>query len=188
MKYLANQNEKGVSCSCKLYQEKLFTLMMASSVCVQKGDCTSTSSSLTIEKSWSQFLSVDEPVERRISISVMMDAQSRLFWEECGVWTVTVSCLGSSWMRYQQRDGESSWLLSLLDTLGFLASFILLGRTIQQEMCQKSIGWDEPLPGELEPWWESWLEDLKNLKTSRFKDALLKRRQLHHFSDTSSHG
>lgn len=53
---------------------------------------------------------------------------------------------------------------SVFDPLGFLARFLLMGKKVLQEMCQRGIGWDEPRPRELKPQWESWLNDLENLQ------------------------
>ena len=58
------------------------------------------------------------------------------------------------------RRGILSTVASVFDPLGFLAPFLLLGKKVLQEMCKKGIGWDEPLPEELKPRWESWLKDL----------------------------
>ncbi|KAI3358855.1 hypothetical protein L3Q82_015247, partial [Scortum barcoo] len=84
---------------------------------------------------------------------------------------------------------------SLFDLLGFMAPFLLLGKKILQKMCQKGVGWDEPLPEELKPQWESWLNDLQNLQSIRIPRcfipedlAKVQRVELHHFSDASSYG
>lgn len=61
------------------------------------------------------------------------------------------------------RQGILSTVASVFDPLGFLAPFLLLGKKILQEMCQKGVGWDEPLPRELMPRWNNWLKDLENL-------------------------
>lgn len=49
------------------------------------------------------------------------------------------------------RRGILSTVTSVFDPLGFLAPFLLLGKRILQEMCQKGNGWDEQLPAELRP-------------------------------------
>lgn len=93
------------------------------------------------------------------------------------------------------RRGILSIVASLYDPLGFLAPFILEGKRVLQEMCQKGIGWDDTLPTELKLRWESWMKDLENLKMiqiprcfkpTNFGEVL--RVELHHFSDASSHG
>lgn len=93
------------------------------------------------------------------------------------------------------RRGILSTVASVFDPLGFLAPFLLLGKKILQEMCQKGVGWDEPLPTELVPRWNNWLDDLKNLPCLEiprcfFPSELgkIQRTELHHFSDASCSG
>ena len=93
------------------------------------------------------------------------------------------------------RRGILSTVASVFDPLGFLAPFLLLGKKILQEMCQKGIGWDEQLPAELKPQWENWLNDLENLQKLQIPRCFVpenlgkvQRMELHHFSDASSHG
>ncbi|XP_056236444.1 uncharacterized protein LOC130172051 [Seriola aureovittata] len=93
------------------------------------------------------------------------------------------------------RRGILSTIASVFDPLGFLAPFLLQGKKILQEMCQKGIGWDEQLPAELKPRWESWLNDLEKLQELQIPRCFApenldkaQRVELHHFSDASSHG
>ncbi|KAJ8333777.1 hypothetical protein SKAU_G00410960 [Synaphobranchus kaupii] len=62
-------------------------------------------------------------------------------------------------------------------------------------MCQRGIGWDEPLPAELKPRWESWLNDLEALQKLQIPRCFapenlgkIQRVELHHFADASSQG
>ncbi|KAK0144384.1 hypothetical protein N1851_017232 [Merluccius polli] len=62
-------------------------------------------------------------------------------------------------------------------------------------MCQKGVGWDEPLPRELVPRWDNWLKDLENLPSLQIPRCLtpidvgkIQRTELHHFSDASCNG
>ncbi|XP_073732301.1 uncharacterized protein [Misgurnus anguillicaudatus] len=93
------------------------------------------------------------------------------------------------------RRGILSIVASIYDPLGFLAPFVLLGKKVLQEMCQKGISWDEPLPSELRPRWEGWLNDLLNLEQIQIPRCLMPQNfgkilqvELHHFSDASSYG
>ncbi|KAG7496410.1 hypothetical protein JOB18_018512 [Solea senegalensis] len=93
------------------------------------------------------------------------------------------------------RRGILSTVASVFDPLGFLAPFLLLGKKVLQEMCQKGIAWDEPLPRELQPQWENWLKDLENLQKLQIPRCFApetlgkaQRIELHHFSDASSYG
>lgn len=93
------------------------------------------------------------------------------------------------------RKGILSVVASLYDPLGFLTPFILIGKCILQEMCRRSVKWDDPLPEDLNARWEEWkreLQGLKNVTIARcyqprgFGNVI--RVELHHFSDASSKG
>lgn len=61
------------------------------------------------------------------------------------------------------RRGVLSTVASLYDPLGFMAPYILIGKQILQQMCRDKLDWDDPLPEDLRPLWESWLMDLQHL-------------------------
>ena len=93
------------------------------------------------------------------------------------------------------RHGILSIVASIYDPLGFLSPFVLLGKRVLQEMCQKGFSWDDPLPSELRPRWESWLSDLPNLEKIYIPRCFrpqnfgkIMQVELHHFSDASSYG
>lgn len=86
-------------------------------------------------------------------------------------------------------------MASVYDPLGFAAPFILVGKQILQQMCQDTVGWDEPLKDELLTKWEAWLTDLRNLADVKIQRCYLpstfkevQRYELHHFSDASASG
>lgn len=90
------------------------------------------------------------------------------------------------------RRGVLSTVASIFDPLGFVAPFILIGKQILQQMCRDKVGWDDPLPDDLRPRWESWLLDLKNLADVKIQRCYLplqfkqvRRYELHYFSDAS---
>ncbi|KAK7880577.1 hypothetical protein WMY93_032789, partial [Mugilogobius chulae] len=58
------------------------------------------------------------------------------------------------------RRGILSTVASLYDPLGFVSPFILTGKRVLQETCKQGTGWDDPLPTELRPVWDSWKGDL----------------------------
>nr|XP_054604914.1 uncharacterized protein LOC107372912 [Nothobranchius furzeri] len=93
------------------------------------------------------------------------------------------------------RRGVLSTVASIFDPLGFVAPFILVGKRILQRMCQKKLGWDEPLPEDLKPQWEAWLRDLQNLSSIKIPRCYVPptfnqdlKYELHSFADASEHG
>ncbi|XP_048846374.1 uncharacterized protein LOC125717469 [Brienomyrus brachyistius] len=97
--------------------------------------------------------------------------------------------------RSATRRGILSAVASIFDPLGFLSPFILTGKRILQEMCKRGVGWDEPLPPELKPKWENWLQDLENLQQIQIPRCVIPKNigiiqkiELHHFSDASTEG
>ncbi len=86
-------------------------------------------------------------------------------------------------------------MASLFDPLGFLAPFLLKGKTVLQEMCRNGMGWDDPLPDGLHPGWEHWKADLVNLEKIEVPRCIvpagfgrITKREIHHFSDASMRG
>ena len=75
-----------------------------------------------------------------------------------------------------------------------MAPFILEGKRIVQQMCHDKLCWDDTLPDDLRPLWESWLLDLKNLAGVKIQrcnvppDFEVLHYEMHHFSDASVSG
>ena len=93
------------------------------------------------------------------------------------------------------RRGVLSVVASVFDPLGFVAPVILKGKQILQKMCGDKLGWDEPLPDDLRPRWEEWLQDLHSLSSVEiprhyipFTDKEVQKYELHHFSDANVSG
>lgn len=93
------------------------------------------------------------------------------------------------------RRGVLSTVASIFDPLAFVAPLILKGKQILQRMCQDKVGWDEPLPDDLRPRWEAWLQDLHNLSKVEIPRHYIpltakevQQYELHHFSDASVSG
>ncbi len=66
-----------------------------------------------------------------------------------------------------------STVASVYDPLGFMAPFVLLGKQILQQMCKEKVSWDEEVPENLRPLWESWIRDLPNLAEMEIKRDFL---------------
>lgn len=93
------------------------------------------------------------------------------------------------------RRGILSTVASVYDPLGFLSPYILTGKGVLQKMCKQGVGWDDPLPPELQPRWEAWLRDLENLPEIQIPRCFIpeslgavQKIELHHFSDASNSG
>ncbi|KAL0186449.1 hypothetical protein M9458_018119, partial [Cirrhinus mrigala] len=93
------------------------------------------------------------------------------------------------------RKSILSTVASLFDPLGFLAPFLLKGKTVLQEMCRNGMGWDDPLPDGLQPGWEHWKADLANLEKIEVPRCIvpagfwrITKREIHSFSDASMRG
>jgi hypothetical protein len=86
-------------------------------------------------------------------------------------------------------------LSSVFDPLGFVGPYILVAKTILQELCRKKVEWDDALPANVLSQWLSWLKDLKKLEQF-YVDRCIKppgfgqvtSAQMHHFSDGSMTG
>ena len=93
------------------------------------------------------------------------------------------------------RRGILSTVASIYDPLGFIAPFVLMGKKVLQQMCRERVGWDDPLPDDLRPQWESWLLELPHLADIRIPRChvphtfgKVQRYELHHFADASVTG
>lgn len=113
-------------------------------------------------------------------------------------WHIESDCLKFSVNLKNQpatRRGILSIVASLYDPLGFVAPFLLIGKSILQEMCRHGTGWDDPLTDKLRPRWESWKRDLTNMEKINLPRSYapvdfgrVTKRELHHFSDASTTG
>ncbi len=97
--------------------------------------------------------------------------------------------------RASTRRGILSAVASVYDPLGFLAPYILIGKRVLQEMCKRGVGWDDSLPLDLKPKWDTWLHDLDNIQKIKIPRCFIpenmagnQKIELHHFSDASNEG
>ena len=93
------------------------------------------------------------------------------------------------------RRGILSVVSQLFDPLGFICPFTMIGKNILQKVNAAGIEWDEPVPQDIGRAWTDWIEALgyiseiiipRCVKPTNF--GLVKRTELHHFSDASSTG
>ena len=99
------------------------------------------------------------------------------------------------------RRGIISAVNSIYDPLGFCAPVMLEAKLIQQELCRietyegAKLGWDDPIPPELEKRWMSWKTNLPILEKVEiprcfqpqgFSRPTPVSAQLHHFGDASN--
>ena len=93
------------------------------------------------------------------------------------------------------RRGLLSIVGSIYDPLGLIGPYVLEGRLILQQLCKENIDWDEPLPSELLPRWNYWIEGLPKLECLQFPrcfkppdfDDVIST-DVHYFSDASMKG
>lgn len=92
-----------------------------------------------------------------------------------------------------KRHGRLSVIASLYDPLGIIASFSLSGKHSLQELCHRGIRCDEPLPEDIQPQWEEWINGLLKLKEVSIPRCYhphgfhnIVRVDLHHFSKVKS--
>ena len=93
------------------------------------------------------------------------------------------------------RRGLLSTVGSLYDPMGLIAPYVLKGKSILQEACNKSSKWDEPIEGDTLKRWVNWKEELDEIgkitvnrcyRPPGFGKSV--NTQLHHFSDASQTG
>ncbi|KAL7878223.1 hypothetical protein AOLI_G00091970 [Acnodon oligacanthus] len=66
---------------------------------------------------------------------------------------------------------------------------------LQQELCHRGFGWDEPLPQPVSDWWMEWTSSLEKIKSFGVPRCLkpqgsgvMRCAELHHFADASESG
>ena len=93
------------------------------------------------------------------------------------------------------RRGILSTVSSIFDPLGFVAPLLLDRKSILQELCRHEVGWDDPIPDDIQVKWEKWRADLLQVqrisiprcyKPENFGRVV--NAQLHHFLDASVKG
>lgn len=70
------------------------------------------------------------------------------------------------------RRGMLSISSSIYDPLGFLAPVLLPAKRMQQDLCRRKLGWDEPIPQTMLQKWKTWLSDLQMLSHFEVKRCI----------------
>ena len=137
--------------------------------------------------------------ERAVDVLLNLPSEQLLIERVLGVqWSVGLDYFRFSIILKDQpltRRGVLATVASAYDPLGFLAPLVLRAKKILQEICNKGVNWDEPLPEEVRPRWERWKRDLLHtdeLQIARcFEPKTLngkKTYELHSFADASTSG
>ena len=93
------------------------------------------------------------------------------------------------------RSGILSTISSVCDPLGIAAPFLLVGKSILQDLCGTQLSWDEEIGEKYRVRRENWKSQLPALENFSMERCLkpanlgpVVSRQLHNFSDASSAG
>ena len=85
-----------------------------------------------------------------------------------------------------------SYIARLFDPLGFLTPFTIKIKILFQEICTLGVGWDDPLPANIEGTFRDWLHDLQKLTNWRIPRRIvgeswdcMSNPELHVFCDSS---
>ena len=135
--------------------------------------------------------------ERAVDVILNLPSEQLPIERVLGVqWSVGLDCFKFSITLKDQpltRRGVLATVASVYDPLGFLAPLVLRAKKILQEICNRGVSWDEPLPDEVRPRWEHWKYDLLRLNELQiprcFEPKTLngkKTYELHSFADAST--
>ena len=137
--------------------------------------------------------------ERAVDVILNLPSDQLPIERVLGVqWSVGLDCFKFSIILKDQpltRRGVLATVASVYDPLGFLAPLVLKAKKILQEIFNRGVSWDEPLPEEVRPRWEHWKCDLLRLNELQiprcFESKTLngkKTYELHNFADASTSG
>jgi hypothetical protein len=71
---------------------------------------------------------------------------------------------------------------SIYDPLGFVSPFVLVAKTILQDLCRSNLGWDEQISEDALHRWQNWLSMLSELErmfSAVVSNLLISVRSLH---------
>ena len=83
-------------------------------------------------------------------------------------------------------------IISIYDSLGFVAPFILEGRSILQGLCNQDLQWDSDVSSVVKKDWRNWVTKLKHIERLNVRRCIkpdnfgkVVNVSLHHFPDAS---
>lgn len=92
----------------------------------------------------------------------------------------------------ETKRGVLKFLASIYDPLGFISPVTLVGKILYRDICDRKLGWDEPLPGDLINRWKRWQKSLPESfivqRSIPLEQAKIERIDLHAFADASKNG
>ena len=90
------------------------------------------------------------------------------------------------------KRGVLNFLASFYDPLGFIPPATLSGKILYRDICDRKLGWDEPLPGDLLNQWKRWQNSLPESfsiqRSITLRQSKITRIDLHAFADASQNG
>ncbi|KAA3672243.1 uncharacterized protein DEA37_0014537 [Paragonimus westermani] len=111
------------------------------------------------------------PIEDLSSVTVNLDRQQTEAQKSLGVdWdeqSDSIRFKVSEWQGEATRRNILSYVASLSDPLGLIATVLLTTKRLLQELCRRRTDWDEELASEKIVAWEEWLHGLTGLKELR---------------------
>lgn len=112
-----------------------------------------------------------------------------LYWEAERDFLVFTSKLE---VKPATKRGILSAVSSLYDPLGFIAPFVLLMKTLLQDLWRLKLPWDDPIPDEHSSKWEEWKRSLLKIGEVQIPRCVFNCEpqdvQFHYFSDASMVG
>lgn len=170
LKYLAQQQESDYPTAAPFVQNSFYvddglvsvpTVKEASNLIVEAQElCKRGGLRLhTFNTNVREVLSCVQPSERASNVERLdLNSNPASVEHALGVqWLIESDCLSFNINLKDKPDtcrGILPVIASLYDPLGFVAPFVLSGKRILQELCRRSVEWDDPLPKDLRPRWE----------------------------------
>ena len=122
------------------------------------------------------FVNIGEPsVERTLGVKWKPD-------DDCFIFHVSLP------KKSDTKRGLLSVLSAVYDPIGVASPFILKARQVFRETCRRKCQWDDPIPSDLLPEWNSWKQQVSELTRLQLPRCLIHKQgilRLRHFADAS---